>query len=124
MEVFKQLTGTSMRHIPFKGAGPAVQAVLAGDVDVAYDSLPSMPYVKDGRLRPIVICSPERAKDLPDVPTFKEVGVEPLNVMPHFGILGPKGMPKDVVDRINEATRRALAEPAVRKRIEDSGSVP
>ena len=123
MEVFKVLAGISMLHVPFKGAGPAVAAVLAGDVDVAYDSLPSMPYVSDGRLRPIVVCAPERVKELPGVPTFKEVGVEAINRMPHFGLLGPKGMPKDLVDRINAATRQALDEPAVRKRIEASGSI-
>ncbi len=123
MEVFKTLAGVSMLHVPFKGAGPAVAAVLAGDVDVAFDSLPSMPYLADGRLRPIVVVAPERVKELPNVPTFKEVGIEPLNRMPHFGILGPKGMPKDLVDRINAATRQALDDPAVRKRIEASGSI-
>ena len=123
MELFKSLTGVSMRHVPFRGAGPAVAAVLGGQVDVAYDSLPSMPFLKDGRLHPIVVCAPQRIKEYPQVPTFKEVGVERLNVMPHFGIMGPKDLPPAIVQRINVATRKVLEEPVVRKRYEDLGSV-
>jgi tripartite-type tricarboxylate transporter receptor subunit TctC len=72
---------------------------------------------------PIVIAAPNRLAQLPNVPTFKEVGLEPVNRMAYYGILGPKNLPKDVVDKLNAATRKALEDPAVRKRIEDTGSI-
>ncbi len=67
--------------------------------------------------------APQRLAVLPNVPTFKEVGLEPVNRMAYYGILGPKGLPKEVVDKINAATRQVLQDPAVRKRIEDTGSI-
>ena len=83
----------------------------------------ALPFIKDGRLVPIVVAAPQRRKELPNVPTFKEVGLEPVNRMAYYGILGPKGLPKEVVDKVNAAAVKALQEPAVRKRIEDTGSL-
>ena len=124
MEYFNGLTGASLRHIPFSGAGPAKNAAIAGQVDVVFDSPPSLlPFLKSGQLIPIAVSSPQRWKDLPDVPTFREVGLDRMTRMPNFGLLGPKGMPRDVVDKINAATRKALEDPALRKRIEDNGVV-
>ncbi len=124
MEYYKSATGTFITHIPYRGAGPAVQDVVAGQLAIAYDAPPSlMPFVKEGMLIPIAICAPQRLKDLPNVPTFKEVGVDGLSRMAHYGILGPKGMPRDLVDKINAATKRALDEPGLRARIEGTGSV-
>lgn len=123
MEQFKLLTGTFITHIPFRGAGPALIAATGGQVDIIEDALPSaLPFVKDGRLLPIALSAPRRLKELPQVPTFAEVGLAPLNYMGHWGILGPKGLPKDIVDKINEATRLATEDPAVKKRIEESGA--
>ncbi|WBY02738.1 tripartite tricarboxylate transporter substrate binding protein BugE [Ramlibacter tataouinensis] len=124
MELYKSLSATFITHIPYRGAGPALNDVVAGQVPVIFDNLPSaLPFIKEGRLVPIVVAAPQRLKDLPNVPTFKEVGLEPVNRMAYYGILGPKGLPKEVVDKVHAGTVKALQEPAVRKRIEDTGSL-
>jgi len=124
MELYKSLTGTFVTHIPYRGAGPALNDVVAGQVPMIFDNLPSaLPFVKEGRLIPIVVSAPQRLAALPNVPTFKEVGLEPVNRLAYYGILGPKGMPKDVVDKINAGVKKVLEDPAVRKRIEDTGSL-
>lgn len=124
MELYKNLTQTFVAHIPYRGAGPALNDVVAGQVPIVFDNLPSaMPFIKSGRLVPLVVAAPARLKELPDVPTFKEVGLEPVNRMAYYGILGPKGLPKDVVDKINAGVKKAVEDPAVRQRIEDTGSL-
>ena len=123
-ELFKSLTRTFMVHIPYRGAGPALNDTVGGQIPIIFDNLPSaLPHIKAGRLIPIVVAAPERVAALPDVPTFKEVGLEPVNRMAYYGLIGPKDMPKDVVDKINAGVRKALEDPAVRKRIEDTGSL-
>jgi tripartite-type tricarboxylate transporter receptor subunit TctC len=124
MELVKSLTGTFITHIPYRGAGPALNDVVAGQVPIIWDNLPSaLPFIKDGRLIPIVVMAPQRLTQLPDVPTFKEVGLEPANRMAYYGILGPKGMPKDLVEKIAAAIKKTAELPDVRKRIEDTGSL-
>ncbi|MEY2952455.1 MAG: hypothetical protein RLZZ401_542, partial [Pseudomonadota bacterium] len=124
MELYKNLSGTFITHIPYRGAGPALNDTVAGQVPMTFDNLPSsMPFIKDNRLIPIVVAAPARLAQLPNVPTFKEVGLEPVNRMAYYGIYGPKGLPKEVVDKINAGVKKALEDPAVRKRIEDTGSL-
>ncbi len=123
-ELFKSLSGTFITHIPYRGAGPALNDTVAGQVQIIFDNLPSaLPFIQQKRLIPIVIAAPQRLAALPDVPTFKEVGLEPVNRMAYYGITGPKGLPKEVVDKVSAAALKALQDPAVRKRIEDTGSI-
>ena len=124
MELYKSLSGTFVTHIPYRGAGPALNDTVAGQVSMTFDIMPSsMPYIQAGRLVPIVVAAPQRLAQLPNVPTFKEVGLEPVNRMAYYGIYGPKGMPRDIVNKINAAVRKALEDPTVKKRIEDTGSI-
>jgi tripartite-type tricarboxylate transporter receptor subunit TctC len=124
MELYKNLSGTFVTHIPYRGAGPALNDTVAGQVSIIFDNMPSaLPFIKDGRLIAIVVAAPQRLTQLPNIPTFKEVGLEPVNRMAYYGIYGPKGLPKDVVDKVSDAVKKTVALPDVRKRIEDTGSL-
>ena len=123
-ELWKSLEGVYVTHIPYSGAGPALRDTVGGQVEIIFDNVPSaLPHIKGGRLIAMAVAAPQRLAALPDVPTFKELGLEPVNRMAYYGILGPKGLPRDVVEKVNAAARKALEDPAVRKRIEDTGSV-
>lgn len=124
MELYKSLAGLFITHIPYRGAGPALNDVVAGQLPIMFDNVPSsLPHIKSGRLVPIVVAAPQRLVDLPEVPTFKEVGLEPVNRMAYYGILAPRGTPPEIVEQLNAAIRKVLENPAVRKRIEDTGSI-
>jgi tripartite-type tricarboxylate transporter receptor subunit TctC len=123
-ELFKSLAGVFILHIPYRGAGPALNDTVGGQVPLIFDNLPSaLPFIQANRLVPVVVAAPQRLAVLPNVPTFKEAGLEPVNRMAYYGILGPKGLPREVIERINTAARKVLTDPAVRKRIEDTGSL-
>ncbi len=124
MELYKNLAGVFVTHIPYRGAGPALNDTVAGQVPMMFDNLPSaLPFIQGNKLVAIAVAAPQRLSQLPNVPTFKEVGLEPVNRMAFYGIYGPKGLPKEVVDKVNAAVRKALEDPAVKKRIEDTGSI-
>ena len=124
MEMFKLETKTDVVHVPYRGSGPALNDAVAGQVPLIFDNFPSTyPFTKEKRLVPIVVAAPQRLAVLPDVPTFKEVGLPNVNRMAYYGIVGPKNLPKEVVDKINAAVRKAVQDPAVKKRIEETGSI-
>jgi tripartite-type tricarboxylate transporter receptor subunit TctC len=123
-ELFKNLTGVFMAHIPYRGAGPALNDTVAGQVPIIFDNMPSaLPFIRDGRLIPIVVAAPQRLSQLPNVPTFQEVGLAPVNRMAYYGIHGPKNLPAEVVNKIHAAVKATVAMPDVRQRIEATGSL-
>ena len=124
MELFKSLSGTFVTHIPYRGAGPALNDTVAGQVPIIFDNLPSaLPFIRDGRLLPIVVAAPQRLSQLPQVPTLKEVGLEPVNRMAYYGVYGPKGLPQEVIDKVQAAVKKTVDLPEVRARIEGTGSL-
>ncbi|WP_297725741.1 tripartite tricarboxylate transporter substrate binding protein BugE [Limnohabitans sp. Rim8] len=123
-ELWKSLAGVFITHIPYRGAGPALNDTVAGQVPIIFDNMPSaLPFIQTGKLIPIVVAAPQRLPQLPNVPTFKDVGLESVNRMAYYGIYGPKGLSKEVVEKINSGVKKALQDPAVVKRIQDTGSL-
>jgi tripartite-type tricarboxylate transporter receptor subunit TctC len=110
--------------IPYKGAGPGINDLLAGTIDCFVDQLTSsMPHIKSGQLKPLAVFSIERIRDLPDVPTFKELGSLPYDGGTTAAVLAPAGTPKDVIARLNEAAVAALKEEKVVKRLNELGAI-
>ena len=124
-ELFKSSTGTSMVHIPYRGAGPAINDVLAGQVAVYFDQVASsLPHVKNGKLKALAVSWPGRLDVLPEVPTYAELGYKQANEPSWFGMVAPAGTPQAAVDRIQQAVAQALKEPAVRERLAGQGLYP
>jgi tripartite-type tricarboxylate transporter receptor subunit TctC len=124
MARYKNLTDTFLNYIPYRGAGPALNDTVGGQVNMIFDNLPStLPFIKQKLRIPIVVAAPERLAALPDVPTFKAVGLEPVNCMAFYGMVGPKGLPKDVVDKIAAGVKKSLLDLVIRKRIEATDSL-
>ncbi len=124
-ELFKMASGTNLVHVPYRGVGPALNDVLAGQVDVMYDNLPStLPHVQANRLIAMAVAAPQRVKALPDVPTFAEVGLPAVNDASWFGLVGPAKLPQAVVDKLNAAIAKVEAQDEVKTRLEALGAAP
>jgi tripartite-type tricarboxylate transporter receptor subunit TctC len=124
VENFAYHAGIQLLHVPYKGAGPALNDALAGQVDALTDNLPSaLPHIQAGRLRALAVLSPQRSSLLPDVPTYREAGFEDMAEGGWFGLLAPAGTPMAVVTRLREAAHKAMDEPAYRSQAEKIGGV-
>jgi tripartite-type tricarboxylate transporter receptor subunit TctC len=124
-ETFKYAGKVDLVHVPYKGAAPALNDALAGQVQVLFDNLPSsLPHIKAGKLRALAVASGRRLPALPDVPTFAEVGLELVNDPSWFGLVGPQRLPANVVSRVHEALVKTLEQPEIRKRLEAETATP
>ena len=124
-ELFKSETKIDVQGVPYKGSAPALMAVLAGEVQFAFDTLSAtLPFVKSGQMRAIAVTTPERSPALPDVPTISETLVPGFNANIWTGVVGPKGMSPEIVARLNKDFNAALAAPDVRKKLLDTASYP
>ncbi len=124
-ELFKVLTKTQMVHVPYKGADLGTQDLIAGRIQAMFQLMTGIwQQVKADRVRAIVVLSPRRSQQLPDVPTSTEAGMKGLESSAWFGLLAPKGTPQPIVAKLNAETNRLLADPAFRKRIMDIGVEP
>lgn len=117
-ELFKSSTGTSMVHIPYRGAGPAINDVLAGEVPVYFDQVASsLPHVKAGKLKALAVSWSSRLDVLPEVPTYRELGYPANNDPSWFGLVAPAGTPADIALRMQQAVATALKDSTVRERL-------
>ncbi len=124
-ERFKSATKTDMLHVPYKGLGPALTDLLAGQIDVVFDNLPSSAgHIESGGLRALAVAAPERVPQFPDVPTYAEVGYPELNTPSWYGLAAPANVPEDVLETLNQAVKKALEDPEVVKQFEQQGAVP
>ncbi len=122
-ELFKTMTGIDMQHIPYKGSGPAMADLLAGQTQMMFDNLPSsMPHIKAGRLRPLAVTSAKRFPALPEVPTIAEAGVPGYEASSWFGIFAPAATPPQIIALLNGELNKILAAPDTRKRLLEQGA--
>ena len=120
--LLQQMTGTRLTLVPYRGAGPAMQDILAGHIDLLVtQAAVALPQVRAGALKAYAVLSQKRSPVVPDIPTVDEGGLPGLYVDGWFGLFGPKGLPKDVVAKLNGAIVQALADPAVRARFAELG---
>ncbi|HEY7674631.1 MAG TPA: tripartite tricarboxylate transporter substrate binding protein [Burkholderiales bacterium] len=123
-EMFMMLTGVKMLHVPYKGSGPALADLIGGQVDVMFDNLTSsIGFIRSGKLRALAITSATRYPELPNLPTMQEAGVPGYEATAWFGIVAPKGVPRDMVMRLNGEVNKALAQPDVREKLAQQGAV-
>jgi tripartite-type tricarboxylate transporter receptor subunit TctC len=123
-ELFKMLAGVDMLHVPFRGGGPALAALLAGQMPVMFDTLAtSIGHIKAGSLRALAVTAATRSEVLPDIPTVGEF-VPGYEATGWGGLGAPKNTPAEIIDKLNKEINAGLADPAIRSRIADIGSVP
>jgi tripartite-type tricarboxylate transporter receptor subunit TctC len=123
-ELFNQVINTPVTHIPYKGAAPALQDVMANQADYVFDPGISFPHVRAGKVRMLAVAGNKRSSFFPDVPTLAELGFKGAELDIWFGMWAPNGTPADVVARLNKDVAKALAQPATKTRYEALGGEP
>jgi tripartite-type tricarboxylate transporter receptor subunit TctC len=124
VEQLRSVLGLNMVHIPYRGAGPAVAAIVAGEVSLLLAGSGATPFVQDGKLRALAVTSPQRLSTLPDVPTFAELGYPNINVQTFAGIVAPKGTPQAAVAKIHAAFAAATRTPEIKAKLENMSQFP
>jgi len=125
-ELFKSMSGTFMVHFPYRGSSPALLDMIAGNMDVMFDNLPSsLPHIRSGKLKALGVTSLQRSAALPDVPTIEEAGnLKGFDATSWFGLLAPAGTPADIVNRIQQETAKSFATPAIKEKLLSQGAIP
>lgn len=122
--LFSAITKTQIIHIPYKGSGQAIGDLLAGQVTMNFDTMPPvLPHIVAGKLRGLAISTPQRMPQLANVPTFAEVGIRGFDVTNWYAVIGPKGLPRDMVAKLDEAIKKAMDDPAVKGKLEPQGVI-
>lgn len=125
-ELFKVMTGTYMTHFPYTGSGPALLALIGGDMDVMFDNLPSsMPHIRAGKLKALAVTSSQPSAALPGVPTVEQAGnLKGFEASSWFGLLGPAGLPPEIASRIQQEVAKALSTPELKDKLLAQGAIP
>lgn len=122
-ELMNQVTGLDMTHVPYKGSAPAVQDLLGGQTQILIDAgTVLLPQIKGGKLKALAVTGPKRDPQLPDVPTVAELGLGGMEAVGFQGLVGPAGLPKDVVDRLSSELAKALARPEIKEKFAVAGA--
>ena len=121
-EMFKQVTGVGMQHVPYKGSAPALMDLIAGRIDIMFDNIPlPLPHIKAGKLRGLAVTAAQRSPSLPELPTLAEAGVPGFDVSSWYGIYAPAGLPQDMAAKLNTAFNEALRTAEIRERLTAQG---
>ena len=124
-ELFKTMAGVNIVHVPYKGSAPAMAALLGGEIDFMFDTvITALPHVKGGKLAGLAVTKGTRSSAVPDLPTVAEAALPGFEAVSWIGLMGPAGMPKEVVDRLSGEMVKALADPGVRERLQAAGAEP
>jgi tripartite-type tricarboxylate transporter receptor subunit TctC len=122
-ELFKYMTGTDIVHVPYKGGAPAIADLIAGNVELMFESTNSIvPHVRAGRVRALAVTGLKRSISLPEVPTLIEAGVPGYEVNAWSGVIAPAGLPRPILDKLNKAINAAIVAPETKQRFEQLGS--
>ena len=124
-ELFKAMTATQMVHVPYKGSAQAINDLISGNIEVMFDNVPSIgPHVKAGRVRGLGVSAPKRAAQFPDLPTIAEAGVPGYETNSWGGVIGPARLPKEIISKLHEEIKKALASPTVAERYKQLDAEP